>query len=118
MFTQQSLPADGYNSKDYDLFTVAGRTCIEEGNSAQVLSIVLDEKNQVQCRVLGPIVRGVALDKVFLFLSVGHCKMYGLESAATTVPGSSEERGQKPLPVPGHLQPLATGITVSRVINI
>lgn len=117
MFTQQSLPVDGYNSKDYDLFTVAGRTCIEEGNSAQVLSIVLDEKNQVKCRVLGHIVR-VALDKVFLFLSVGHCKMYGLESAATTVPGSSEERGQKPLSVPGHLQPLATGITAGSVINI
>ncbi|XP_011614855.1 glomulin, FKBP associated protein a [Takifugu rubripes] len=49
----QSLPADGYNSKDYDLFTVAGRTCIEEGNSAQVLSIVLDEKNQDIVRCMG-----------------------------------------------------------------
>lgn len=67
MFTQQSLPVDGYNSEDYDLFTVAGRTCIEEGNSAQVLSIVLDEKNQVQRRVLAYILR-VALGKVFVSL--------------------------------------------------
>lgn len=46
--TQQTLPVESYNSEDYDVFTVSGRTCIEEGNSAQVLSIVLDEKNQVQ----------------------------------------------------------------------
>ncbi|CAL1579330.1 unnamed protein product [Knipowitschia caucasica] len=47
----QSLPEDGYSTEDYDVFTVAGRACVEEGNSLQLLSIVLDEKNQdiVQC---------------------------------------------------------------------
>lgn len=43
--------------------------------------------------------------------------MYGLESAATTDSGSSKERGQKPAPVFGHFQPLATGITVDSIIN-
>lgn len=43
--------------------------------------------------------------------------MYGLESAATTVSGSSEERGQKPVSVLGHFQPLATGITFDNIIN-
>uniref|UniRef100_A0A669ETH0 Glomulin, FKBP associated protein a n=1 Tax=Oreochromis niloticus TaxID=8128 RepID=A0A669ETH0_ORENI len=38
---------------DHNIFTVAGRTCIEEGNSAQVLSIVLDEKNQEIVRCMG-----------------------------------------------------------------
>lgn len=58
-----------------------------------------------------------ALDKVVLSLSVGHCKMYGLESAATAVSGSSEERGQKPVSVLGHFQPLATGIAFDNIIN-
>ncbi|XP_028284366.1 glomulin, FKBP associated protein a [Parambassis ranga] len=49
----QSLPDDSYSSEDHDTFTAAGRTCIEEGNSAQVLSIVLDEKNQNIVRCLG-----------------------------------------------------------------
>ncbi len=46
--TQQALPDDSYTTEDHDVFTVAGRSCIEEGDSAQVLSIVLDEKNQVR----------------------------------------------------------------------
>lgn len=45
--TQQTLPVDSYSSEDYDVFMVSGRTCIEEGDGAQVLSIILDEKNQV-----------------------------------------------------------------------
>lgn len=49
----QVLPDDGYTTEDHDVFTVAGRTCIEEGNSAQVLSIVLDEKNQDIVRSMG-----------------------------------------------------------------
>uniref|UniRef100_H3CND1 Glomulin, FKBP associated protein a n=1 Tax=Tetraodon nigroviridis TaxID=99883 RepID=H3CND1_TETNG len=49
----QTLPVESYNSEDYDVFTVSGRTCIEEGNSAQVLSIVLDEKNQDVVRCMG-----------------------------------------------------------------
>ncbi|XP_047445157.1 glomulin, FKBP associated protein a isoform X1 [Mugil cephalus] len=49
----QALPDDSYTSEDHDVFTVAGRSCIEEGHSAQVLSIVLDEKNQVIVRSMG-----------------------------------------------------------------
>lgn len=45
--SQQALPEDSYTTEDHDVFTIAGRTCIEEGDSAQVLSIILDEKNQV-----------------------------------------------------------------------
>ncbi|KAI3375117.1 hypothetical protein L3Q82_021642 [Scortum barcoo] len=49
----QVLSEDSYTTEDYDVFTVAGRTCIEQGNSAQVLSIVLDEKNQDIVRCMG-----------------------------------------------------------------
>lgn len=49
----QALPNDSYTSEDHDVFTIAGRSCIEEGNSAQVLSIVLDEKNQDMVRCMG-----------------------------------------------------------------
>ncbi|KAM9349134.1 glomulin, FKBP associated protein a [Symphorus nematophorus] len=49
----QALPDDSYTTEDHDVFTIAGRTCIEEGNSAQVLSIVLDEKNQDIVRSMG-----------------------------------------------------------------
>lgn len=50
--SQQALPDDSYTTEDHDVFTIAGRTCIEDGNIAQVLSIVLDEKNQVCCSKL------------------------------------------------------------------
>uniref|UniRef100_A0A8C2ZU92 Glomulin, FKBP associated protein a n=1 Tax=Cyclopterus lumpus TaxID=8103 RepID=A0A8C2ZU92_CYCLU len=43
----QALSDDSYTTEDHDVFSVCGRTCIEEGDSVQVLSIVLDEKNQV-----------------------------------------------------------------------
>ncbi|XP_063317880.1 glomulin, FKBP associated protein a isoform X1 [Pelmatolapia mariae] len=49
----QALPDDSYTTEDHNIFTVAGQTCIEEGNSAQVLSIVLDEKNQEIVRCMG-----------------------------------------------------------------
>ncbi|XP_039672845.1 glomulin, FKBP associated protein a [Perca fluviatilis] len=49
----QALPEDRYTTEDHDVFTISGRTCIEEGNSAQVLSIVLDEKNQDIVRCMG-----------------------------------------------------------------
>ncbi|XP_020772927.1 glomulin, FKBP associated protein a isoform X2 [Boleophthalmus pectinirostris] len=49
----QDLPENSYTSEDYDVFNVAGRTCIEEGNSLQLLSIVLDEKNQEIVRCMG-----------------------------------------------------------------
>lgn len=44
---QQAFPDDGYTPEDHDIFMTAGRTCVEEGNSAQVLSIILDDRNQV-----------------------------------------------------------------------
>lgn len=46
-FPQQALPEENYTTEDHDVFTISGRTCIEEGNGAQVLSIVLDDRNQV-----------------------------------------------------------------------
>ncbi|XP_022070008.2 glomulin, FKBP associated protein a [Acanthochromis polyacanthus] len=49
----QALSNDSYATEDHDVFTIAGRSCIEEGNSAQVLSIVLDEKNQDMVRCMG-----------------------------------------------------------------
>ncbi|MEQ2157690.1 hypothetical protein GOODEAATRI_004286 [Goodea atripinnis] len=49
----EALPNDSYTSDDHNVFTIAGRTCIEEGNSPQVLSIVLDEKNQNIVRSMG-----------------------------------------------------------------
>ncbi|KAM4551435.1 glomulin, FKBP associated protein a isoform 1-T2 [Odontesthes bonariensis] len=49
----QALADDRYTTEDHDVFTIAGRMCIEEGNSAQVLSIVLDEKNQDMVRCMG-----------------------------------------------------------------
>uniref|UniRef100_A0A8D3A1K3 Glomulin, FKBP associated protein a n=1 Tax=Scophthalmus maximus TaxID=52904 RepID=A0A8D3A1K3_SCOMX len=49
----QVLSDDGYAAEDHDVFTIAGRTCIEEGNSVQVLSIVLDEQNQDIVRSMG-----------------------------------------------------------------
>lgn len=49
----QALSDTSYTTEDHDIFTISGRTCIEEGNSAQVLSIVLDEKNQDLVRCMG-----------------------------------------------------------------
>ncbi|KAF4117046.1 glomulin, FKBP associated protein a [Onychostoma macrolepis] len=58
----QAIKDEGFSPEDYDLFFTAGRTCIEEGNSAQVLSILVDEKNKniVRCmgwNLLGPLVQ-------------------------------------------------------------
>ncbi|XP_028328692.1 glomulin, FKBP associated protein a [Gouania willdenowi] len=63
----QTVSDDGYSSEDHDVFTIAGRSCIEAGDSAQVLSIVLDEKNQDIVQSMGwnllpPLVR-VLLNK-------------------------------------------------------
>ncbi|XP_074543850.1 glomulin, FKBP associated protein a [Halichoeres trimaculatus] len=49
----QAVPDDSYTAEDHDVFTIAGRTCIEEGHSAHVLSIILDEKNQDIVRCMG-----------------------------------------------------------------
>ncbi|XP_077413411.1 glomulin, FKBP associated protein a isoform X2 [Vanacampus margaritifer] len=49
----QALPPDSYTTEDHDIFLTAGRSCIEEGNGAQVLSIVLDDTNQDMVRCMG-----------------------------------------------------------------
>ncbi|KAM4604598.1 glomulin, FKBP associated protein a [Polymixia lowei] len=49
----QTVQDDNYTAEDYDVFTIAGRACIEEGHSAQVLSIVVDEKNKDVVRCMG-----------------------------------------------------------------
>ncbi|TNN69833.1 Glomulin [Liparis tanakae] len=49
----QALSDDSYTTEDHDVFSISGRTCIEEGDSVQVLSIVLDEKNQDIVRCMG-----------------------------------------------------------------
>lgn len=49
----QALPEASFSTEDYNVFTVTGRTCIEEGNSLQLLSIVLDEENQDLVRCMG-----------------------------------------------------------------
>ncbi|KAJ8011372.1 hypothetical protein DPEC_G00057480 [Dallia pectoralis] len=58
----QAVQDDNYTAEDYDVFQIAGRACIEEGESAHVLSIVVDEgnKNIVRCmgwNLLGPLVK-------------------------------------------------------------
>ncbi|XP_077075134.1 glomulin, FKBP associated protein a [Siphateles boraxobius] len=58
----QAIKDESYSSQDYDIFLTAGRTCIEQGDSAQVLSILVDEKNKsiVRCmgwNLLGPLVQ-------------------------------------------------------------
>lgn len=49
----QALPDDSYTTEDHDVFTIAGRACIEEGHGAHVLSIILDDKNQDIVRCMG-----------------------------------------------------------------
>uniref|UniRef100_A0A3Q3IFR2 Glomulin, FKBP associated protein a n=1 Tax=Monopterus albus TaxID=43700 RepID=A0A3Q3IFR2_MONAL len=49
----QRCVKESYSSEDHSVFSIAGRSCIEEGNSVQVLSIVLDEKNQDIVRCMG-----------------------------------------------------------------
>lgn len=58
----QAIKDESFSPEDYDLFLTAGRTCIEQGDSAQVLSILVDEKNEniVRCmgwNLLGPLVQ-------------------------------------------------------------
>ncbi|XP_078479024.1 glomulin [Lampetra planeri] len=49
----QAFPDDGYTPEDHDIFMTAGRKCVKEGNSAQVLSIILDDRNQDLVRSMG-----------------------------------------------------------------
>lgn len=44
---QQTIQNDLYTPEDYDLFQSFAQKCIEEGDIAQVLSIIVDEKNKV-----------------------------------------------------------------------
>uniref|UniRef100_A0A670YK90 Glomulin, FKBP associated protein n=1 Tax=Pseudonaja textilis TaxID=8673 RepID=A0A670YK90_PSETE len=58
----QFLDEENFKGEDYNLFQVAGQKCFEEGNIADVLEIVQNEKNGVIIRnmgwsLIGPIVR-------------------------------------------------------------
>ncbi|KAJ3595532.1 hypothetical protein NHX12_004835 [Muraenolepis orangiensis] len=52
----QAVQDDKYSPEDYDVFTIAGRACIEEGHSAQVLSI-LDMVRCMGWNLLPPLVQ-------------------------------------------------------------
>ncbi|KAL2078503.1 hypothetical protein ACEWY4_026188 [Coilia grayii] len=49
----QRIENDSYTSEDYDSFQSAAQKCIEEGHSAQVLSIIIDDKNKGIVRCMG-----------------------------------------------------------------
>ncbi|KAG7265798.1 hypothetical protein CRUP_000769, partial [Coryphaenoides rupestris] len=49
----QAVQDDKYSPEDYNLFTISVWACIEEGHSAQVLSILVDEHNQDLVRCMG-----------------------------------------------------------------
>ncbi|XP_058891029.1 glomulin-like [Acipenser ruthenus] len=58
----QAIPDDGFKAEDYDQFQMAGRSCLEEGKTAEVLDIVTDEKNKeivksMGWNLLGPLVK-------------------------------------------------------------
>ncbi|XP_030630198.1 glomulin, FKBP associated protein a [Chanos chanos] len=58
----QAVHGENFSPEDYGLFQSAGQMCIEQGDSAQVLSIIVDEKNKniVRCmgwNLLGPLVQ-------------------------------------------------------------
>ncbi|KAI4894108.1 hypothetical protein NFI96_020161, partial [Prochilodus magdalenae] len=49
----QAVRDENFSPADFDLFQAAGKACIEQGHSAQVLSIVVDEKNENIVRYMG-----------------------------------------------------------------
>uniref|UniRef100_A0A3P9K218 Glomulin, FKBP associated protein a n=1 Tax=Oryzias latipes TaxID=8090 RepID=A0A3P9K218_ORYLA len=49
----QALPESRYTAEHHDSFTAAGRACIQEGHCTDVLSILLDEKNQDTVSCMG-----------------------------------------------------------------
>ncbi|XP_062843479.1 glomulin, FKBP associated protein a [Trichomycterus rosablanca] len=49
----QAVQDENYSPVDFDVFQTAGRTCIEQGYGADVLSIVVDEKNKNVVRCMG-----------------------------------------------------------------
>ncbi|KAJ8357537.1 hypothetical protein SKAU_G00203310 [Synaphobranchus kaupii] len=58
----QAVQDDSFKPEDYDLFQTAGRACIEQGDSGQLLDIIKDEKSKAIVRsmgwnLLGPLVQ-------------------------------------------------------------
>ncbi|XP_072524625.1 glomulin, FKBP associated protein a [Salminus brasiliensis] len=49
----QAIQDEKFSPDDFDLFQSAGKTCIEQGHGAQVLSIVVDERNKDIVRCMG-----------------------------------------------------------------
>uniref|UniRef100_A0AAR2KQ46 Glomulin, FKBP associated protein a n=1 Tax=Pygocentrus nattereri TaxID=42514 RepID=A0AAR2KQ46_PYGNA len=52
-FFQQTIQDENFSPVDFDLFQSAGKTCIEQGDGAQVLSIIIDDKNTNIVRCMG-----------------------------------------------------------------
>ncbi|XP_053507444.1 glomulin, FKBP associated protein a isoform X1 [Ictalurus furcatus] len=58
----QHVQDENFSPADFDLFSTAGRSCIEQGHSAHVLSVIVDERNKniVSCmgwNLLEPLVK-------------------------------------------------------------
>ncbi|XP_063154324.1 glomulin isoform X1 [Candoia aspera] len=58
----QILDEENFKGEDYNLFQIAGQKCLEEGNIAEVLEVVQNEKNAVIIKnmgwnLIGPILR-------------------------------------------------------------
>uniref|UniRef100_A0AAR2JJ46 Glomulin, FKBP associated protein a n=1 Tax=Pygocentrus nattereri TaxID=42514 RepID=A0AAR2JJ46_PYGNA len=49
----QTIQDENFSPVDFDLFQSAGKTCIEQGDGAQVLSIIIDDKNTNIVRCMG-----------------------------------------------------------------
>jgi len=98
------------------VFLTAGRTCLEQGDSAQVLSILVDEKNKVRWTASSALC-GSSMEKdkfknVFPCFTQVHSEMHGLESAGTSGTDAPEEGGQKPSPLPCHPVASAGGLVL------
>ncbi|XP_058274675.1 glomulin, FKBP associated protein a isoform X1 [Hemibagrus wyckioides] len=58
----EHVQEENFSPDDFDLFRTAGMSCIQQGHSAHVLSVVIDERNKsiVHCmgwNLLGPLVK-------------------------------------------------------------
>ncbi|KAB5535924.1 hypothetical protein PHYPO_G00123490 [Pangasianodon hypophthalmus] len=49
----QLVQDENFSPADFDLFHVAGKSCIEQGHSAHVLSVIIDERNKNIVRCMG-----------------------------------------------------------------
>ncbi|MBN3293685.1 GLMN protein, partial [Polypterus senegalus] len=71
----QVIPEDGFKVEDYEIFQKAGKNCLEEMKTAEILDIIKEEKNKViiKCmgwNLLGPLIKIVLKkDKT----SLQHC---------------------------------------------